>query len=242
MVNNILDVKDLVAGYGGMPVLQRVSLALAPGESVAIVGANGAGKSTLVKTLCGLLRASAGSIIKSGAELADLPPHARVEHGVAVVLEGRHLFGELSVLNNLNIALNQGRRRQVTKRFELEDAYRLFPFLGARLNAPVELLSGGEQQMVAVARALLLQPDLLIMDEPSTGLAPKVVKEIVHIIDTLRAQGLSILLIEQNAALAAETTDRAYIMSVGKIVHAVKTGEWQDFLNDDQLVKSYFGG
>ena len=125
--------------------------------------------------------------------------------------------------------------------FSWNDVCRLFPVIEERINAPVELLSGGQQQMVAIARALLLQPDLLIMDEPSTGLAPKVVKDILLIIATLRARGMGLLLVEQNVGIAAELTERAYVMSLGRIVHEVRKGEWQAFLSDDRLAKAYLG-
>jgi len=126
-------------------------------------------------------------------------------------------------------------------RFGWDDAVRLFPVVQERLDAPVELLSGGQQQMVAIARALLLQPDLLIMDEPSTGLAPKVVKDILAIVNGLRKSGMGLLLVEQNVGIAAETSDRAYVMALGRIVHRIGRGEWQSFLQDERLVKAYLG-
>ena len=241
MHHPILEVKNLAAGYGKLPVLRDVSLSVTSGESVAIVGANGAGKSTLVRAICGLIRTSAGTILKDGADLTGLAAHERARHGVAVVLEGRHLFGELSVRNHLILAQTQGRSRSVS-RFSLDDILPMFPFLRERMSAPVELLSGGEQQMVAIARALLLQPELLILDEPSTGLAPKVVKDIVAVIGALRSRGMSIVLVEQNAALAATTTDRAYVMSLGRIVHEVAPGQWSQFLGDEKLTRSYLAG
>ena len=241
MHHPILEVKNLAAGYGKLPVLRDVSLSVTSGESVAIVGANGAGKSTLVRAICGLIRTSAGIILKGGADLTGRAAHERVRHGVAVVLEGRHLFGELSVRNHLILAQTQGRSRSVS-RFSLDDILHMFPFLRERMSAPVELLSGGEQQMVAIARALLLQPELLILDEPSTGLAPKVVKDIVAVIGALRSRGMSIVLVEQNAALAATTTDRAYVMSLGRIVHEVAPGQWSQFLGDEKLTRSYLAG
>ncbi len=241
MHHPILEVKNLAAGYGKLPVLRDVSLSVTSGESVAIVGANGAGKSTLVRAICGLIRTSAGTILKGAADLTGRAAHERARHGVAVVLEGRHLFGELSVRNHLTLAQTQGRSRSVS-RFSLDDILHMFPFLRERMSAPVELLSGGEQQMVAIARALLLQPELLILDEPSTGLAPKVVKDIVAVIGALRSRGMSIVLVEQNAALAATTTDRAYVMSLGRIVHEVAPGQWSQFLGDEKLTRSYLAG
>ena len=234
----VLKVSHLAAGYNKVPVLQDISLHVDKGESVAIIGANGAGKSTLVRAICGLISTFAGTILKDNADLTGLAAHHRIRHGIAVVLEGRHLFGELSVRNHLSLATTQSRGR-VTTRFSLDDILQMFPFMRERMDAPVELLSGGEQQMVAIARALLLQPELLILDEPSTGLAPKVVKDIVAVIGALRSKGMSIVLVEQNAALAATTTERGYVMSLGRIVHEVARGQWPQFLGDEKLARSY---
>jgi ABC-type branched-subunit amino acid transport system ATPase component len=239
--NPVLDVRSLAAGYGKVPVLRDINLSVMSGESVAIIGANGAGKTTLVRTICGLIRVTAGTILKDGADLTGLAAHDRACRGIAVVLEGRHLFGELSVRDHLTLVLTQARIR-TAPRFSLDDILQMFPFMPKRMNERVELLSGGEQQMVAIARALLLQPELLILDEPSTGLAPKVVKDIVAVISALRSRGISLVLVEQNAALAASATDRAYVMSLGRIVHQVAPGQWTQFLVDEKLARSYLAG
>ena len=239
----MLRVDQIEAGYGGLPVLRGVSLAIERNEAVAIIGANGAGKSTLVRAICGLLPVSAGRIAHHGREIQALPPHARSQHGVAVVLENRHLFGELSVRNNLMLAAVHGARRTAAeRRFSLDQVLELFPFMRARLEAPVQLLSGGEQQMLAIARALLLHPELLIMDEPSTGLSPKIVRDIVGVMARLRQGGMSILLVEQNVALAAETSERGYVMSLGRVVHEIRRGEWAAFRSDERLLRAYLGG
>jgi ABC-type branched-subunit amino acid transport system ATPase component len=239
----MLRVENIEAGYGGIPVLHDVSIAIERNEAVAIIGANGAGKSTLVRALCGLLPVGAGRITHDGKEIQALPAHSRSQQGIAVVLENRHLFGELSVRNNLTLAAaHGGRKRKGTRSFSLEQILELFPFMRARLDAAVALLSGGEQQMVAIARALLLHPELLIMDEPSTGLSPKVVRDIVGVMARLREGGMSILLVEQNVALAAETSERAYVMSLGRVVHEVKRGEWASFMGDERLLRAYLGG
>jgi ABC-type branched-subunit amino acid transport system ATPase component len=239
----VLAVEDIQAGYGGLPVLRGVSLAIGRNQAVAIIGANGAGKSTLVRAICGLLPVSSGRITHDGREIQGLAAHARSQHGIAVVLENRHLFGELSVRNNLTLAAVHGDRRgAVNRRFSLEQVLELFPFIRGRLDAPVALLSGGEQQMVCIARALLLHPELLIMDEPSTGLSPKVVRDIVAVMAHLREGGMSILLVEQNVALAAETSERAYVMSLGRVVHEVRCGEWDAFRSDERLLRAYLGG
>jgi len=239
----MLRVENIEAGYGGLPVLRGVSLSIERNEAVAMIGANGAGKSTLVRALCGLLPVSSGQITHEGRPIQALPAHERTLHGVAAVLENRHLFGELSVRNNLTLAAAHGDRRgAANRRFSLDQVLELFPFIRGRLDAPVQLLSGGEQQMVAIARALLLHPELLIMDEPSTGLSPKVVRDIVGVMARLREGGMSILLVEQNVALAAQTCERAYVMSLGRIVHEVRRGEWDDLRNDERLLRAYLGG
>jgi ABC-type branched-subunit amino acid transport system ATPase component len=238
----MLQVQSLVAGYGALTVLHDVSLSVGDREAVAIVGANGAGKSTLVRAICGLLRAQSGRIVKDGADISRTPAHDLVQHRIAVVLENRRLFGELTVRENLLLADKagrSGRHRRVV--FEWRDIYALFPMIEERLATPVNLLSGGQQQMVAIARALLLQPDLLIMDEPSTGLAPKVVKDILHVIKDLRGRGIALLLVEQNVGIAADITDRAYVLTLGRIAHEIKIGDWGTFLADDRLVKAYLG-
>jgi ABC-type branched-subunit amino acid transport system ATPase component len=238
----VLELSSVSAGYGALTVLTDISLKVDDGEAVALVGANGAGKTTLVRTVCGLLRARGGRIVKNGADITSAPPHELARHGLAVVLENRRLFGELSVRENLVLAEKVGRKARDGKlRFAWDEVTALFPVVKERLDSPVELLSGGQQQMVAIARALLLQPDLLIMDEPSTGLAPKVVKDILLVINALRERGMGLLLIEQNVGIASEITDRAYVMAVGRIVHEIGAGEWQSFLQDERLVKAYLG-
>jgi len=239
----MLSIENIEAGYGDFPVLRGVSLTIGRNESVAIIGANGAGKSTLVRALCGLLPLKSGRILHDGQPIQHLPAHRRMHHGIAVVLEGRHLFGELSVRANLQLAATHGRKRPGRGRqFKFDEVLALFPFMQARLEAAVELLSGGEQQMVAIARALLLQPELLILDEPSTGLSPKVVRDIMAVLSRLREAGMSILLVEQNVALASQAAERAFVMSLGKVVHEVKAGQWDGFRQDEALLKAYLGG
>jgi branched-chain amino acid transport system ATP-binding protein len=183
----MLVVEGLYAGYGEVNVLFDVSIEVGQNESVAIVGANGAGKSTLVSAICGLIPARSGRILKDGQPIHRRPAYRRAEIGIAVVLENRHLFGELSLRQNLELALERGRNRESAGvQFVLDEVLELFPFMRQRFNSAVDLLSGGEQQMVAIGRALLLKPDLLILDEPSTGLAPKVVKDIVSVVAGLR--------------------------------------------------------
>jgi len=244
----MLQIESVEAGYGGLPVLHGVSLEVQRNESVAIIGANGAGKSTLVRAICGLLPVAAGRIVHDGVAIGTVPAHERTRHGIAVVLENRHLFGELTVRSNLELAAAHGKRRlpaagsEAHRRFGLAEVIELFAFMRSRLDAPVALLSGGEQQMVAIARALLLHPQVLIMDEPSTGLSPKVVRDIVRVLARLREGGMSLLLIEQNVALAAELSDRAYVMALGRIVHEIRRGEWDGFRDNELLLRAYLGG
>ncbi len=239
----MLRIENIEAGYGGIPVLKGVSLAIERNEAVALIGANGAGKSTLVRAICGLLPATSGRITHDGMQIQGLPPHARTRHGIAVVLESRNLFGELTVRNNLELAAAYGERRGAANvKYRLDDVVDLFPFLRARLEASVQLLSGGEQQMVAIARALLLHPELLILDEPSTGLSPKIVRDIVGVMANLRRGGMSILLVEQNVALAVESAERAYVMALGNVVHEIGPGEWKGARGNEALLKAYLGG
>jgi branched-chain amino acid transport system ATP-binding protein/nonpolar-amino-acid-transporting ATPase len=238
----MLVVEGLCAGYGEVNVLSDVNIEVGQNESVAIVGANGAGKSTLVSAICGLVPARRGRVVKDGQPIHGLPAHRRAEIGIAVVLENRHLFGELSVRQNLELALNSGRtRKSAGVQFGLQDVLELFPFMKERVDSAVDLLSGGEQQMVAIGRALLLKPDLLILDEPSTGLAPKVVKDIVAVVAGLRKRGMSLILVEQNVSIAEQNSDRAYVMSLGRVVKHVERGGWSEFARSDSLVKAYLG-
>jgi len=239
----VLSVESISSGYEALIVLHDVSLTVGGGEAVAVVGANGAGKSTLVRTICGLSRVRGGRMVKNGVDITTAPGHHLARHGLAVVLENRRLFGELTVRENLILAEKTGRAARGGKMmFSWKDVGDLFPVINERVDSTVELLSGGQQQMVAIARALLLQPDLLIMDEPSTGLAPKVVKDILLIIADLRARGMGLLLVEQNVGIAAELTERGYVMALGRIVHEIKAGEWPTFLGDDRIAKAYLGG
>lgn len=235
-------VEKIDAGYGRIPILHQVSLSISANESVAIIGANGAGKSTLVRAICGLLPLSSGDIYLGEKCVTHLAPHDRVTHGIGVVLENRHLFGELTVRANLDLARLKGNQRNVQRPFTLNDVLELFPFIQDRLDAAVELLSGGEQQMVAIGRALLLQPELLIMDEPSTGLAPKVLRHIVEAVMELRKRGMSILVVEQNVALASEIADRGYVMSLGRVIYEIQEEKWKNIKVDDVLHKAYLGG
>ena len=173
-----------------------------------------------------------------------MPAHLRARAGLAVVLENRRLWGELSVKDNLRLARSVGERRNspTTNPYSMSDLYDLFPVLHQRESSLVELLSGGEQQMVAIARALLLQPDLLIMDEPSAGLSPLMVKNTLSVIQNLKSKGMSMLLVEQNVAAIADVADRGYVINLGQLVHEVPQDGWGGFLTHESLFKAYFGG
>ena len=239
----MLSIDSLCAGYGALTILQGVSMNVAAGEAVAVVGPNCAGKTTLLRALCGLIPATGGRLAKDGTDLAVTPVTGRAAHGVAVVLEGRHLFGELTVLENLVLAERHGRKtRKEHLRYSLDEVMALFPILQERRRQKVQLLSGGQQQMVAIGRALLLQPDLLIMDEPSTGLAPKVFKDIQVVFDTLRSRRVGLLLIEQNVRIAAGATDRAYVMAMGRVVDELHGADWDEAVGSDRLARAYLGG
>ena len=229
-----------LAHAGQAPTLTDLDLHLTPGWT-GVIGANGAGKTTLLKAVAGLQAATAPTRIElDGRSLASEKPHHIVEAGIALVPEGRGIFGDLTVAENLALgAYAQRARAGETER--LERVLALFPKLAERRRQVVRTMSGGEQQMVAIARALLLEPDVLIMDEPSTGLAPKVVEEIVSVLTTLKAKGMSLILVEQNLALAAKVSDRAYVMAGGKVVHEVRSGEWSAFLSEPLAVHAYLG-
>lgn len=238
----MLQVENVQAGYGPVPVLHGLSLRVEANETVAVIGANGAGKSTLVAALCGLIQVRNGRIAYAGEDITRLPGYLRARRGIAAVLEGRHLFGAMTARQHLALGRLGAGQRRPNAGSDVEDMIALFPFLRQRLDDPVDLMSGGEQQMVALARALLLQPRLLILDEPSTGLAPLMVKQIMNTVAALRARGMGILLVEQNVALAAEVADRGYVLSVGRVVHEVGKGEWPSLLKDERLLKAYLGG
>jgi branched-chain amino acid transport system ATP-binding protein len=214
----MLDVKDVVTSYGMIQALKGVSLTVRPGEITCILGPNGAGKTTLLFTIAGILSPRAGSISLEGRELAGLPPHRIVASGVALVPENRLVFPHMTVRENL-LAGAYGRlgRERAAVTSDLEAMFSRFPILSQRKNQAAGTLSGGEQQMLAVARALMAKPRLLMMDEPSLGLAPMIVEQIFEIVSSLNHEGITVLLVEQNARLALAIAHRAYLLEQGRV-------------------------
>jgi branched-chain amino acid transport system ATP-binding protein len=238
MQNSLLQVRDLHAGYGRAEVLTGLNLDLAQGQVVTVIGPNGAGKSTTLNALMGALP-SRGQVVFDGQDLAEATLEERVMMGLALVPEKRELFGTMPVEDNLILGGYRAMKLRVPNwRSELERVYELFPRLKERRAQLAGTLSGGERQMLAVGRALMSRPKLLMLDEPSLGLAPLIVREIFRIIDQLRAQGTSILLIEQNARAALEVADHGYVLETGSIV---LEGPARDLATDARVIDTYLG-
>ncbi|MEM1611128.1 MAG: ABC transporter ATP-binding protein [Sulfolobales archaeon] len=234
---SLLEIEGLYAGYGELNVLWDISLYIDKGEVIAILGTNGAGKTTLLKSIAGIINARKGRIIYLGEDITYTEAHERVKKGIALVPEGRQLFPHLKVSENLLMGCYVNRCRDVYDLFDM--IFTMFPVLKERLNQKAGTLSGGEQQMLAIARALMSRPKLLLMDEPSQGLSPKVVQTIMDIIRKLNKDlGLSILLVEQYAQEALRVSERAYIMVSGRIVHSSLSAE---LLARKDLASLYLG-
>lgn len=236
----LLDVRELDAFYGQIQALRGVSLEVRAGEIVAVVGANGAGKTTLLRCLSGMLPVSQGEILFQGQSIAGLRTDQIVALGVIHVPERRELFGPMTVLENLKLGAQRrnGREEKAALQRDLDVIWEMFPILRARQNQMAGTLSGGEQQMLAIARGLIARPDLLLLDEPSLGLAPLLVQEVLRVVVQLREMGRTVLLVEQNAAGALQVADRAYVMEVGRIVMSGTTFE---LLKDDRIRRAYLG-
>ena len=233
----MLEVKDLHVSYGGIRALRGVNLEVPDGKIVTLIGANGAGKSTLLRTISGLVKAESGSITYDGKELLGMPINKILELGIAQVPEGRRVFTNLSVLENLKIGAYL-RKDKAGIQKDIEWVYELFPRLQERSWQMAGTLSGGEQQMLAVGRALMSRPKLMMMDEPSLGLAPLVVKGIFEIIREINRQGVTVLLIEQNANMALKTADLAYVLETGEItLH----GTGAELLTNEAVKRAHLG-
>jgi len=233
----MLEVRELELSYGEARALDRVSLEVGEGEIAAIVGANGAGKSSLIRAVAGIERPSAGKILFRGRDITGWESHATCELGIGQVAEGRQIFPSLSVEENLEMGAQLPRARRKAKR-SLEDVWAMFPRLGERRGQAAGTLSGGEQQMLAIGRCLMGQPDLIMFDEPSLGLAPLVVQEVLATIRALNQRGLTILLVEQNVAVSLKISRRAYVLENGRIV---MSGAGEDLLKDDRVRQAYLG-
>jgi branched-chain amino acid transport system ATP-binding protein len=233
----MLEINDLSVNYGGIKALQQVSLRVEKGEIVTLIGANGAGKTTTLKTISRLLTAKTGRIIYQGQDITHLPPHEIVKRGIAHSPEGRRILARQTVLTNLQLGAYTRSDRLVVKS-DIEEQWQLFPRLSERREQLAGTLSGGEQQMLAIARALMSRPKLLLLDEPSLGLAPQIVREIFSIIRQLNESGVTILLVEQNANLALETANRGYVLEAGRLTIA---GEAGDLLKDERVKQAYLG-
>jgi len=233
----MLSIKSLESGYGKIKALFGMDMEIRSGEIIALIGANGAGKTTFLKTISGLIQPSHGTITFLDKRIDSLPPEKIVNLGISHVPEGRMVFAQQTVETNLQVGAF-GRKDKKGIKEDMEKYYEMFPILGERKNQRAGTLSGGEQQMLAIARGLMKRPKLLFLDEPSMGLAPVLVNQIFRTIQELNKTGLSILLVEQNVKKALKITQRAYVIELGKIVHH---GKSSDLLDSDEIRKSYLG-
>ena len=236
-MNTVLKVENLHVYYGSIHAIKGVSFEVGEGEIVTLIGANGAGKSTTLNTVGGLLKPREGSIEFEGRSILGVAPHKVVNEGMALCPEGRRVFAQLSVKENLEMGAYTRPASEIPETLEM--VYEHFPRLKERQSQMAGTLSGGEQQMLAMGRALMSKPKLMMLDEPSMGLAPILVDQIFEIIEALNKAGTTILLVEQNAQMALSIADRAYVLETGRIVN---TGTGKDLLNDDSVKKAYLGG
>jgi branched-chain amino acid transport system ATP-binding protein len=233
----MLEVKDMHVNYGAAPALWGVSLQVLPGELVCVVGPNGAGKTTLINAIAGLHRVRAGSLHFDGQDITQLPSHRFCASGIAIVPEGRRLFTQMTVLDNLELGSYIAKAKP-HRTESLTSVLALFPALEAKLHSPAGSLSGGQQQMVAIGRAMMARPRLLLLDEPSLGLAPAIVGDMFRAIQQINATGTSVLLVEQNVAMAMKLASRAYVLEEGRIV---LQGAASELLAHPQIQKVYLG-
>jgi branched-chain amino acid transport system ATP-binding protein len=233
-----LEIKDLHVHYGKIEAIKGVSVTVNEGEIVTLIGANGAGKTTMLKTISGLRPVSSGQIIFNGEDISKMPAHKRADLGLAQAPEGRGIFVGMSVLENLEMGKYNRKDRKAEMDEDLEKVFHLFPRLKERISQVGGTLSGGEQQMLAIGRALMARPKVLLLDEPSMGLAPLMIANIFNIITEINKTGVTILLVEQNAQQALQRAHRAYVLEVG---HVVKEAKASDLLNDPAVRAAYLG-
>ena len=234
----MLEVKNLSVHYGMIQAVRNVDFKVNEGEIVSLIGANGAGKSTILKTLSGLIHPSEGEIIYLGENIASTSAKKIVEKGLVQVPEGRHVFPGLTVKENLELGAFLRKDKEAIQK-DMEDVFERFPILKERKDQDAQTLSGGEQQMLAMGRALMSRPKLLLLDEPSMGLAPIFIREIFKIIQEIQKTGTTVLLIEQNAKMALSISNRAYVLETGSVV---LSGTGQELLESDEIQKAYLGG
>jgi branched-chain amino acid transport system ATP-binding protein len=238
MAEHALEIRDLAVNYDAVPALREISLYVDPGEIVALIGPNGAGKTTTMKAISGLLKKKSGSILYSGKDISGIEPHKLVKSGILHVPEGRGIFPNLTVMENIELGAYLRRDREETKR-DYEMVFDFFPRIKERVRQIGGTLSGGEQQMLAIARAMMGKPKLLLLDEPSMGLAPIIVENIFRIIKHInKTKNTTILLVEQNANMALAVANRAYVIEVGQIVNSGYSAELK---KNDQIQKAYLG-
>lgn len=233
----LLDIRNMDVAYGGIRAVRQLNLHVHPGERVALIGANGAGKSTTLRAICGLVPLAAGSIDYQGRSLAGQPVHAMVRQGLIMVPEGRGIFPQLTIEENLHMGA-YSRQDKINFAQELQQVYQRFPRLAERRLQTAGTLSGGEQQLLAMGRAILSKPKLLLLDEPTMGLAPIMVDKIFEVIEDIAQQGVTILLIEQNARLALEVSQRGYVLESGELT---LQGPARDLLHDPKVRAAYLG-
>jgi branched-chain amino acid transport system ATP-binding protein len=235
----MLKVQNIKSYYGNLLILKNLSLHIKEGEIVTLIGANGSGKSTILKSIVGLLPPQKGSIVFMGDEISRMRPEKIVRKGIALVPEGRHIFAPLSVMDNLILGAYVRAKYKKEVQDDFEQVFEMFPKLKVRSKQLAGTLSGGEQQMLAIARALMSRPKLLIFDEPSMGLAPLIVEDIFNTIVNLRKEkNTTILLVEQNAEMALKISDRGYVLETGKVVYQ---GSREDLLENDEVKRAYLG-
>lgn len=234
-MHNILEVRGLSVSYGGIEAIKNISFDVEEGKIVTLIGSNGAGKSSTLRSIAGIVRARSGEVLFEGENILGLSPDQIVKRGITLVPEGRRVFPNLTVAENLRIGAYL---RRDDLRLDLEYIYTLFPRLKERLWQQAGTLSGGEQQMLAVGRALMAKPRLIMMDEPSLGLAPLVVQGIFDIIHTINSQGITVLLIEQNANMALQAADSAFVMQTGEII---LSGTGAELLENEEVKEAYLG-
>jgi branched-chain amino acid transport system ATP-binding protein len=234
----LLKTNDLCVDYNGVHALRHVSITVPEKGVVAVIGANGAGKSTLLKTIAGVLRPNRGTVTFEGRDIVGLRPHERLELGIVLCPEGRRLFSELTVYENIRMGAYRVREERKF-RDRLDFVYRIFPRIAERRNQVASSLSGGEQQMVAIARALISSPRLLMLDEPTLGLAPKLVVEVGRLVRTINGEGIAVMIVEQNAKLALRISEEAFVLETGSVTLQGKSTE---LLESEEVHAAFLGG